>query len=249
MSDLDQDTLRMLIEQGIDPTRLKTLPTKGLPPNTAGIPNLLVKETPELKGSNVAGFMLSDPRIKQTQRNRGMSQAMFVEPGTSPETTAHEAEHLMARTQLGHPSDINEKFDALIQKPNARGNFVRTAMDIAPYLKSKYGLSNAYFDPRILKRNEAATVLYEQLASLASIEQTLGVDLTKDPELRKTLFKDKDVRETYNALTGLRQTRLDPRDISPYTRVPEKDTSTAQSLLEKTKKSLGFNGGGSTKLI
>ena len=248
MNDLDEDTLRMLLNEGINPTRLKARPVQGLPPNTAGIPNLLVKETPELKGSNVAGFMLSDPRIKQTERNRGMAQAMFVEPGTSPETVAHEAEHLMARTQLGHPSSLNEKFSELINKPNARGEFVRAAMDVAPYLKSKYGLSNAYFDPKILKRNEAATVLYEQLASLASIEQTLGVDLTKDPELRKTLFKDKDVRDTYNALTGLRQTRLDPRDLAPYTRVPEPKEK-AQSLLERTKKSLGFNGGGSTKLI
>lgn len=248
MGAIDEATLKMIIEEGIDPTRLKVRPTQGLPPNTAGIPNLLVKETPELRGSNTSGFVLSDPRIKQMERNRGMAQAMFVAPGASPETVAHEAEHIMARTQLGHPAKINDKFSELINKPNARGDFVRAAIDMAPYLKSKYGLSNAYFDPRILKRNEAATVLYEQLASLAAVEQTLGVDLTKDPELRKTLFKDKDVRETYNALTGLRQTRLDPRDIAPYTRVPE-PKETAQSLLEKTKKSLGFNGGGSTKII
>jgi hypothetical protein len=99
----------------------------------------------------------------------------------------------------------------------------------------------------LLKNNKPEVLLYEQLADLAAIEQTLGVDLTKDPQLRKTLFKDRDVRETYNAITGLRQTRLDARDLPPYTRQPEKNT--AQSLLEKAKKSLGFNGGGNVKLI
>jgi len=249
MKELDQDTIRMLVNEGINPKQLKALSTAGLPANTAGIPNLLVKETPELKGANTAGFMLSDPRLKQIERNRGMAQAMFVAPESPPETIAHEAEHLLARTQLGHPVKINEKFDELVKKPVAREKFVLAAMDLAPYLKSKYGLDNAYFDPRILKRNAAATVLYEQLASLASVEQTLGVDLTKDPELRKTLFKDKDVRETYNAITGLRQTRLDAKDISPYTRVPEKPEAAAESLLQKIKKSLGFSGGGRTRLI
>ena len=153
----------------------------------------------------------------------------------------------MAKKQLGHPQAINQKFDELLGKPDARNKFVLAAMEVAPYLKEKYGFSSGYFDKNLLKNNKPEVLLYEQLADLAAIEQTLGVDLTKDPQLRKTLFKDRDVRETYNAITGLRQTRLDARDLPPYTRQPEKNT--AQSLLEKTKKSLGFNGGGNVKLI
>jgi hypothetical protein len=39
--------------------------------------------------------------------------------------------------------------------------------------------------------------------------------------LRKTLFEDPDVRRAYSAVTGLRQTRLDPRDLPPYTLQPD----------------------------
>ena len=80
--------------------------------------------------------------------------------------------------------------------------------------------------------------MYEQLASLAGYEAANNVDLTKDPVLRKTLFSDKDVRETYNAITGLRQTRLDARDLPTYTRQPE------PGITDKLKKLLGFASGG-----
>jgi hypothetical protein len=72
------------------------------------------------------------------------------------------------------------------------------------------------------------------------LEQRHNVDLTKDPELRKTLFKDPAVRETYNAITGLRQTRLDPRDLPPHTRQPENEPG----FMSKLKKLIGFADGG-----
>jgi hypothetical protein len=247
MDKLDAQTLEALIRNGISPARLREISTKGMPANTAGIADLVAYTVPELQNTNTRGFVTADARLSQTEKNRAARGAIFASPDAKPDTFAHEAEHAMAKKQLGHPSAINEKFDELANKLDARGRFVLAAMDAAPYLKSKYGISSGYFDKGMLERVSPEVLLYEQLADLAAAEQTLGVDLTKDPELRKTLFKDRAVRETYNAITGLRQTRLDPRDLPPYTRQPEK--STAQSLLEKTKKSLGFNGGGNVKLI
>ena len=248
MDKLDPQTLNLLARAIGAPRGLKERSTKGLPANTAGIADLVVYEHPELQESNTQGFVLADPRVSQNEKNRAAVGAVFVAPEAGPDVTAHEAEHAMAKKQLGHPALINEKFDELIADPKARGKFVMTAMDSAPYLKEKYGISNAYFDPKILKRNAPATVLYEQLASLAAAEYNLGVDLTKDPVLRKTLFNDPSVRETYNALTGLRQTRLDPRDIAPYTRVPEPKEK-PKSLFQRAKESLRLAQGGETKYI
>lgn len=246
MDKLDPQTLELLLRSGAARSGLRSLPVSGLPANTAGIADLAPYESAELRGANTQGFVVSDPRLSQTERNRGAVGAMFVAPESKQEVFAHEAEHIMAKKQLGHPSAINEKFDELIKDPKARGTFVLTAMDVAPYLKEKYGISNAYFDPKLLKSNPAPVVLYEQLASLAAAEYTQGVDLTKDPVLRKTLFKDPAVRETYNAITGLRQTRLDPRDLAPYTRVPEPK---AESLLDKARKSLRMAQGGEATYI
>jgi hypothetical protein len=247
MDKLDAQTLAMLVKAGFSPATLDEISTQGMPAGTAGIADLVAYTAPQLQNTNVRGFVLSDPRLSQKEQNQAARGAIFARPGAAPSTFAHEAEHLMAKKQLGHPQAINQKFDELLGKPDARNKFVLAAMEAAPYLKEKYGFSSGYFDKNLLKNNKPEVLLYEQLADLAAIEQTLGVDLTKDPQLRKTLFKDRDVRETYNAITGLRQTRLDARDLPPYTRQPEKNT--AQSLLEKTKKSLGFNGGGNVKLI
>ena len=247
MDKLDAQTLALLRETGINPRDFRERSVTGMPANTAGIADLVAYTDPGLNSTNTLGYVVSNPRLSRFQQNRGARGAIFVAPDAGQDTVAHEAEHAMAKKQLGHPSLINEKFDALVKKPNARGRFVLDAMDAAPYLEKKYGISSGYFDRRLLRNNTPAVLLYEQLASLAAAEQTLGVDLTKEPELRKTLFKDKDVRETYNAITGLRQTRLDPRDLPPYTRQPEQ--STVESLLNKVKKSLRFVQGGETKLI
>lgn len=247
MNELDLATLETLLKEGIAPQRLAPRSLQGAPANTAGIADLRAYIAPELRGTNTKGFVTADPRLKAFPQNRAAPGAVFLRPDADADAIAHEAEHVMAKKQLGHPAEINTKFDELIGNSKARGQFVLAALDAAPYLKEKYGISNAYFSPDILNRS-ARLALYEQLASLAAAEYTLGVDLTKDPVLRKTLFKDPAVRETYNAITGLRQTRLDPRDLAPYTRVPEPQQK-AESLLEKARKSLRFTQGGSTKLI
>ena len=105
--------------------------------------------------------------------------------------------------------------------------------------------------PEFLKK-QGGVGMYEVLATLGGAESALGVDLTKDPVLRKTMFKDRDVREAYNAVTGLRQTRLDPRDIPPYTRVEE---PVEPGMMGKLKRMMGYAEGGyvenagNTKLI
>lgn len=239
---LDNVTHDALVREGIYPAGMANLPTKNLPPNTAGIPNLMLREVRELEDSNTRGFVIDSPRQGV---NPKLADAMFVARGAGPTTVAHEAEHLMARRQLGSGSKINTKFDELMGAADrkTRAAFVNAAIDVAPYLSEKYGLQSAYFDPKMAKHQGslAPNLLYEQLATLASIEQTQGVDLTKDPVLRKSLFKDKNIRETYNALTGLRQTRLDARDLPPYTRQPEPP---APGVMGKLKSMMGYANGG-----
>lgn len=236
MPDLDAETEVRLAMQGISPRGAKPRPLDNAPATLSGIPGLLGYDLPALARTNTAGLVLR-------KQSPGEADRMYLAPDAGMDTVAHEAEHLMAQRGLGSGSALNTQFDKLIGNPKARDVFVRSAIDAAPYLQEKYGLKNAYFDPKMysFQGSAAPNLLYEQLASLASVEATQNVDLTKDPVLRKTLFKDKDVRETYNALVGLRQTRLDPRDIPPHTRIPEKEDA---GLASKVKKLIGLAEGG-----
>jgi hypothetical protein len=223
---LDPETIRILRNEGTSPASLKRVdPPLELNPSAAGLPGLMMYNDPSLTRTTTSGYILDS---NDNKKNFGMAQAMFLNPskGEGADTVAHETEHLLARQNLGSGANVNSKFDELIgDKGNSRLKFVRKAVELGPYLEEKYNIKNAYFDPKMLefqsKFGMGKNLLYEQLASLSAAEQRLKVDLTKDPELRKTLFSRPDVRETYNAITGLRQTRLDPRDLSPYTRVAE----------------------------
>ena len=224
---LDRETMDMLRRQGTSPASLQRVaPPADISSSAAGLPGLMLLADPRIDNTNAYGYVLDSSDDK---KNFGMAQAMFLNKSRSedyPDTIAHETEHLLARQNLGSAASINSKFDELIgNKGTSRLNFVRDAVKAAPYLKEKYDLQSSYLDPKMFeyqtKFGLGKNLLYEQLASLAALEQRHKVDLTKDPELRKTLFSRPDVRETYNALTGLRQTRLDPRDLPPHTRVPE----------------------------
>ena len=242
-NDIDYETLSALNKEGARPTDLTPTKMQDVAPTLAGLPSLMIYKDASLAGSNTGGRMYGGAsRGPEEIKNRGLSQSLFVNPASfnMHDSIAHEAEHLLARQNAGLPSNLNKKFDELIENKNARQQFVRNAVSIAPYLEEKYGMNSAYFQPQTYKAQGAAApnLLYEQLAVLSALEQRHKVDLTKDPELRKTLFKDPAVRETYNALVGLRQTRLDPRDLPPYTRQPE------PGLAAKAKKMLGMNKGG-----
>jgi hypothetical protein len=221
---LDRETIALMRGERMQPEAMtRVRPPLELNPSAAGLPGLMMYNDPSLPGTGTAGYvMVGDDNAK----NPAMAQAMFLNPkdGNKADTIAHETEHLLARQNLGRGSNINTKFDELIGDNGLkRIQFVQKAVQAAPYLKEKYGLESAYFQPEMVEfqGRRAKNLLYEQLASLAALEQRHKIDLTKDEELRKTLFARPDVRETYNALTGLRQTRLDPRDLPPHTRVPE----------------------------
>ena len=236
---LDQALQQKLLEVGASPAGYSRRALKNPPVNTMGIPTLLAYDLPSLSNTNTDAFVLR-------KQSPGEKDRMYLSPKSGQEAVAHETEHLLAERGLGTPSKINTQFDKLIGNTESRDAFVRSAIDAAPYLKEKYGLTNAYFDPKMYKFQgpSAPNLLYEQLASLASIEATQGVDLTKDPVLRKTLFNDKNVRETYNALVGLRQTRLDAKDLPPHTRQPETVESTGSQTINKLKKLIGMAEGG-----
>lgn len=255
----DDRTAAILMRYGLPPMERDTRIREGqMPYNTAGIPNLLVREMPALQGSNLKGFVLGSNAVKEEMANRGMQPNIFVAPHATHDTIAHEAEHLLARQNAGFAQMPREKFIEMLdgsplQKEKTIQGFLNGLMKSAPYLEEKYGIKNAYMSPDFIKK-DGHVGLYEIFATLAGTEAAKNVDLTKDPELRKTLFKNKDVREAYNAVTGLRQTRLDPRDLPPYTRQPEKEDAPS-GITGRLKKLIGFaNGGqvdhaGNTKLI
>jgi len=268
-SDLDPQTIKALQSVRVIPSLLRKTPVPQDAPvtATAGIPGLKMYEDPLLRDTETGGYVIPRAAIKD--------DAMFVQPdlnslsfhGKAPDPTqlkqtiAHEAEHLLAKRQLGTPQYINVMFDKLSDNPktqNLRSTFVRDASRVYPYLKEKYGTHSAYFDPRMLKFQDllAPNLAFEQLAELASIEATTGVDLTKDPYLRKNLFKNREVREIYSALTGLRQTRLDAKDLPPHTRIKEKDSGRMSDFMESLKNKEFSKGGfvdkplpGGSKLI
>jgi hypothetical protein len=83
------------------------------------------------------------------------------------------------------------------------------------------------------------------MADLVAIEAKTGTDITKDPYLRKNLFKDRETREIFSALTGLRQTRLDAKDLPPHTRQKETGSGFFSDLMEKLRgKDFGKKAGG-----
>lgn len=255
-SDLDKQTIDALRKSRVLPDLLKKVPVPQDAPvtATAGIPGLKMYEDPLLRNTDTTGYVHPRAAVQD--------DAMFVQPnlnslsffGEAPDptllkqTVAHEAEHLLAKRQLGTPANINSMFDQLSNNPKSkdlRSTFVRDASRVYPYLKEKYGVDSAYLDPEMLKFQGplAPNLAYEQLATLAQIEATTGVDLTKDPYLRKNLFKSREVREIYNALTGLRQTRLDAKDLPPHTRIKEKDSGRMSDFMESVK-SKEFSEGG-----
>lgn len=216
----------------------------------AGIPGAKVLESTGLQDTTTRGFIL-DPASEGHMRTEDIiflaphfskktNELLYkriperVVKGEDPElsqrvTLAHEAEHLLKR-RAG--VNINEAFDdltkqardenyigSLFKKPASalRKEFVNNATAVAPYLKDKFKLSL----PGYFAAGAHPNDFHEQVASLAGLEETFGVDLTQDPVLRETLFNDADVRRAFRAITGLRQTRLDAKDLAPHTLTPD----------------------------
>ena len=214
-----------------------------MPYTEAGIPNLLVRDMPYLTDSNARGFVLGSNRIANENLNRGLQPNMFMQPSAGKQAVGHEMEHLLARQNAGFTTEPRDRFATMVGDPKFTTvvpEFLNGLKASLPHLKEKYGIEDGYMTPDFIDK-KGSVGLYEIFATLAGAESALNVDLTKDPELRKTMFKDKNIREAYNAVTGLRQTRLDSKDLPPYTRIPE---PTEPGMLDKIKKYLGFAVGG-----
>jgi hypothetical protein len=66
--------------------------------------------------------------------------------------------------------------------------------------------------------NPSENPFHEILADLNSYEMDRNIDVTKDPVLRKNLFKnDERLIEAYRSVAPNRADRLDAKDLAPYT--------------------------------
>lgn len=203
----------------------------------------------QLKGQYLDPTMDENQR-GVTYRDKQGNSFIVLNPADTDQarTYAHEMEHVLANQGLGQGSKINKLWNQTVDDPfySSRGSIVQRLVEHAPYLQEEWGLNpkdveQGYFSKNVLKRPDAQNFLYEQLATLSSLEQNKNKRLTDDPYVRVNIFKTKDERETYNALTGLRQSRLDAKDLPPYTRQDDKNDP---SLVQKIKNMLGFAEGG-----
>lgn len=201
----------------------------------------------ETRGKNVPG---SAPSI--IMLNSAPSNAYA---GNTPMTMAHEMEHALSFQGLGANQNVdplNAKYDALTKPDGSisdlRGLVVHRLIKHAPYLVKNWGLmpddaESGYFSDKYYKElSHPKSLLNEQFATLSALEQGKNKIFTDDPYVRENILTTPAQRETYNALTGLRQSRLDPRDLPPYTRVPE------PGMIDKARKKIkdltGYAAGG-----
>lgn len=244
---LDEETQQAIIQA--DPRRVTALypapASVSLPYTLSTIPGARAMYDKSLQdlNSGIRGYAVSALR---SEKGVPTQDVVFLKPGRPAmdelHTRAHEAEHVLAKRGLGDARSINDKFDELMGDSKARRRFVSEALGLQDYLRNTYGITSSYFNPkqREFQGSLLPNLLFEQLAELAAVEQARNTDLTKDPTLRNTIFKDKKVREVYNAITGLRQTRLDARDLAPYTPIAEKPEGVMGFIRDK----LGFKDGG-----
>ena len=220
---------RNLQQEGIYPQDMDKVSDKGQPVTNFGIMNspeysrrlpegyggfTMIPEKPELPTSDRSSVRI----LNKTQIEKDPKEAFI--------TRAHEAEHALIDQGRGEGSDINPMWDSMVSEKDARrGEIVNRLVKNSDYLVKNWGLSpgdakRGYFSPKVLPRSDSHNFLYEQMATLSALEQQQGKRFVEDPYVRKHILKTPGERETYEALTGLRQTRLDAKDLPPYTRQP-----------------------------
>ena len=245
---------RNLESEGVYPEALEKVPPKGQPytnmgvmnspeysmPLGAGIQGLTYEpENPKLPTSDRSSFRVYDKR----QIDRDPKEA-FV-------TRAHEAEHALTGQGRGGSAYVNAIFDDLVGNEGTdRGVIVDRLIKNSDYLVKNWGLSSTdakkgYFSPLVYENTHRPyNMLYEQFATLSALEQQTGKRLTADPYVRKHILKTPAEREAYEAVTGLRQTRLDAKDPAPYTRMPgstaTKEDPDDPGFMAKIKSMLGL---------
>ena len=156
-------------------------------------------------------------------------------PGTKEQTTLHELEHSLDSRGgdiLGRPdiAGMDNNFRAYHLMNNdwrPIESFVSSVIQNKDKLRDFFGqdIVSGYItmDPETFKklkiRDKDRALFAEQIASLSALEQATGKSLTRDPEMRK-IFPNTQMMAVYDALTGLRQTRTDARDLPPHTPLP-----------------------------
>jgi len=253
---LSKEQITSLLDRGVNPYQLGSVPQKDMPYTSAGASQLQGIGVDNLRrgllGTNISE--VSPTSGKYTGRsyilmNRNQSPQEFKT------TLSHEMEHALAAQGLEPQGrTINTEWDKLSgdHPTSDRSSVIKRIAQHAPYLQSKWGLDpeNAYFSSKIKGANPS--LLEEQFATLSSLEQDKNKRLTDDPYVRENIFVTPEQRAAYNALTGLRQTRLDAKDLPPYTPQPDKSDPT---MMDRVKSLFGYaNGGyipqaGNSKLI
>jgi len=253
MMDYTPGMMQSLSEEGYNPRTFRPLTPaqkKQLPYTLAGATNLQgIAALPMDK--NTGGSTLRSSA--KSGRDKGAS-LLKINSNPNPYSSdfkgvaAHEAEHVLGNQGLGVASNINGVWDSMLsgQSSGSRNQVVNRLVEHAPYLQEKWGLApvdvkEGYFSSNIQGRRDSPNFLYEQLATLSALEQAQNKRLTDDPYVRKHILKTPDERAAYNAVTGLRQSRLDAKDLPPYTMQPDK---TDPLFLDRIKQMMGFANGG-----
>lgn len=204
-----------------------------MPYTRHGAMNIRAEMPSRLMSNTLAGVHMQkgDVRDKHGDPNGGgavivTNARLWDDPKEAKYTRAHEMEHHLAAQALGSPKQLNALWDETVGKDGAKqAEIVQRVLAAAPHLVKNWGLGQedartGYFSPAMAKKN---VPLDEYLASLSALEQSANRRLTDDPYIRANVLKTPAEREAYNALTGLRQTRLDAKDLPPYTRQPDKN--------------------------
>lgn len=172
-------------------------------------------------GSNLSGYVSSADKANE---NIFLNTAATDIPQDL--SLLHETEHLRGFRQPERRWDKMLRDAPDLQADDTMGSsswFLRSVIDNSSYLKRKYPelRSIAYLNPSYLAEVEKGKVnptaaLEELIATLSSLESKRGIDLTQDPVLKTSTFKDPRMAESYRSMTGWRSTRWDAKDPIPY---------------------------------
>ena len=187
----------------------------------AAFPNYTVRDIPNKAGSEVYNLGYVDmKRPNETFINAAGLLGV-------PQVPAHEFEHQLEGKAIARygkgTTPVETFFIENLTKLNNQDDMVAgaKAFQFMDSLKSpevkKYLMENYNIGPPGRVGNKDEDQWFELLADMSSIETYTGKDLTQDPYIRSNVFNNDDTLvEAYKSVTGLRQDRLDARDIAPY---------------------------------
>jgi hypothetical protein len=242
---LTKEQITSLLDRGVNPYQLGAVSQKDMPYTSAGATQLQGIGVDSLN-RGLLGVNISE--VNPTGAGYTGRSYVLMNRDQSPKefknTLAHEMEHALAAQGLEPQGrTINKEWDKLSgdHPTSDRSSLVKRLAEHAPYLQEKWGLDPeaGYFSSKIKGANP--NLLEEQFASLSALEQEKNKRLTDDPYVRKHIFVTPEQRAAYNALTGLRQSRLDAKDLPPYTPQPDKSDPT---MMDRVKSLFGYANGG-----